>query len=416
MTYSGTSERILAQAVQALEAIAAQSTGLDDWLDRKAPGELRRALASLLFTFFRRKRAVDAALTPCWSKPPRPEIFFLLELALTLAAFQTALRPESAVNIAVAAAKHRFGAGAGKFVNAVLRRALTLVNPEPPAMELLPEPVARRWVRQCGAAVAARRAELFQRQAPTVARWRRNFAEEIPPDAERLVLPWPSHWQFTRVARPEKATESVLFRKGAFYFQDPAPAAIVMLLENAALPRAVRGADLCAAPGGKLILAEEFLSMKGISAKWVALDRSETRQNLTRENLARCGVAADVTVGDATNWRPEDGGTFDLVLADVPCTNSGVFRRRPDVLWRWRDAALRAMTAIQKEILEHGAELCAPGGYLLYSTCSLEKEENEALTAAFLAGHPEFALTCERSLEPDETHDGTYGALLKRKG
>ena len=104
------------------------------------------------------------------------------------------------------------------------------------------------------------------------------------------------------------------------------------------------------------------------------------------------------------------------MLADVPCTNTGVFRRRPDALWRWNAKALTAMTAVQSAILEHGAELCAPAGMLLYSTCSLEKEENEALVAAFLAGHPDFTLSGERTLEPDETHDGTYGALLKRKG
>lgn len=416
MNFSGTSERVLAQGVQALEAVAAQSMALDDWLDRKADKNLRRALSSLLFTFFRKKHAVDAALCQCWERPPRPEVGFLLELALTLAVFQSALRAESAVNVAVAVAKRRFGMGSGKFVNAVLRRALPQVRNGMPPEELLPEAVAARWRKSMSEAIFHRRAELFQHEAPTVARWRSGFEAEIPPEANRLELPWPSRWRFTRLEHPEKTVQGALFRKGAFYVQDPAPAAVIMLLEGAEFPATMRLLDLCAAPGGKLLLALEYLAMRGITAEATALDRSEKRQERTRENLARCGVAAQTAVGDATAWRPEDGGQFDLVLADVPCTNTGVFRRRPDALWRWNAKTLAAMTALQSAILEHGAKLCAPAGMLLYSTCSLEKEENEALIAAFLAEHPDFALTCERTLEPDETHDGTYGALLTRKG
>ena len=113
------------------------------------------------------------------------------------------------------------------------------------------------------------------------------------------------------------------------------------------------------------------------TTRHTALDRSEKRQELTRDNLARCAITSVITLGDAADWLPEEGaGCFDLVLADVPCTNSGVFRRRPDALWRWSEAALNAMTALQSEILFHAGDLCAPGGTLLYSTCSLEEEEN----------------------------------------
>ena len=415
MNFSGTSERILAQGVQALEAVAAQSMALDDWLDRKADKALRRALSSLLFTFFRKKRAVDAALNECWERPPRPEVGFLLELALTLAKFQTALPPESAVNVAVAAAKRRFGTGAGKFVNAVLRRALPKVRTDAPPEELLPEAVAERWRKSAGEKEFQVRAELFQCQVPTVLRWRAGFAGGIPLEYAPLTLDRESPWRFTLSGKGPLAQDA-LFEQGQYYIQDPAPAQVAMLLEAAELPERVRLLDLCAAPGGKLLLALEYLATRGVTAEATALDRSAHRQERTRENLARCHAQAVLAVGDAATWRPEDGSGFDLILADVPCTNTGVFRRRPDALWRWSAKALAAMTAVQRSILEHGAELCRRNGYLLYSTCSLEAEENALLVAAFLAKHREFALIRELALEAAENHDAAYGALLRREG
>lgn len=417
MTHSGISEQILAQGVQALEAIAARRMGLDDWLDRRADSRLRRSLSSLLFTFFRKKRAIDTALAQCWRQLPRPEVVYLLELGLTLGCFQDAVRPESAVNIAVDTAKRRFGPVAGKFVNAVLRRALTEVKTDALPGALLPEALATRWRNQFGAAECSRMAALFQERFPAVVRWRRGFVAEALPEVEPLALPWASDWPFGSCAHPEKILTTELFARGAFYFQDPAPSAVVMMLAQAAWPETVRAIDLCAAPGGKLLLASEFLAARGIAVEeFVAVDRSAVRQRLTEENLARCRVSAAVIAADAAEYRPADDRGFDLVLADVPCSNTGVFRRRPDALWRWDETMQAALTGVQRAILNNAARLCNPGGVLLYSTCSLEPEENQERTAAFLAAHSEFRLLNQHLWLPDASHDGTFGALFCRQG
>ena len=145
-------------------------------------------------------------------------------------------------------------------------------------------------------------------------------------------------------------------------------------------------------------------------AELVAADRSARRQRLTEENFRRRGLRYPVVVSE-----PEKlSGFFDLVLADVPCSNTGVFRRRPDALWRFGERELAEVTRIQRSILEAAAARVAPGGQLVYSTCSIEPEENELQVAGFLARHPEFARVRGELLLPSEESDGAYACLLRR--
>ena len=112
---------------------------------------------------------------------------------------------------------------------------------------------------------------------------------------------------------------------------------------------------------------------------------------------------------------PEElAGSYDLVLADVPCSNTGVFRRRPDALWNFSREKLRELVEIQSSILEHAALRTAPGGLLIYSTCSIEKEENSDQVAAFLKKHSDFSLLSERQLFPGPDTDGAFAAVMKR--
>ena len=165
--------------------------------------------------------------------------------------------------------------------------------------------------------------------------------------------------------------------------------------------------DLCAAPGGKTLMLAELL---GKEARITAADRSRNRQKLTRENLEARNVKADVIVAI-----PEElAGSYDLVLADVPCSNTGVFRRRPDALWNFSREKLRELVEIQSSILEHAALRTAPGGLLIYSTCSIEKEENSDQVAAFLKKHSDFTLLSERQLYPGLETDGAFAAVMKR--
>lgn len=116
-----------------------------------------------------------------------------------------------------------------------------------------------------------------------------------------------------------------------------------------------------------------------------------------------------------TQSAPE--GVFDRVLVDAPCSNTGVLRRRPDARWRWDADHLRQLVGLQAQILSAAAAHVAPGGLLVYSTCSNEPEENEEQVASFLAAHPDFTEVGRRASLPIESgHDGAFACALKRIG
>lgn len=175
--------------------------------------------------------------------------------------------------------------------------------------------------------------------------------------------------------------------------------------------------DACAAPGGK---SGHLLERAAVAL--TALDLDSARLARVGDNLDRLGLAATLLAGDAS--RPErwwDGRPFDRILADVPCSASGVARRNPDIKWLRRPDDIAQFAAQQAAMLEALWPLLAPGGTLLYVTCSIFDEENAAQMRAFLARHP---LDAERvalpdpladgSLLPAAEHDGFYYALLRK--
>ncbi|MBA3650359.1 MAG: methyltransferase domain-containing protein, partial [Chthoniobacterales bacterium] len=176
--------------------------------------------------------------------------------------------------------------------------------------------------------------------------------------------------------------------------------------------------DACAAPGGKAACLAEMMQNQGTL---IAADQDETRLRRLRDNFERLGVVQARTVRcdwtdpesvQAANFAPE---SFDKILLDVPCTNTGVMRRRVDVRWRLRPEDFARMPRQQGAILEAVAPLLRPGGALVYSTCSLEPEENEQLIAAFLRARPEFRLTKSAQTLPfRDTVDGAFAAECRR--
>ena len=131
-------------------------------------------------------------------------------------------------------------------------------------------------------------------------------------------------------------------------------------------------------------------------------------------NLKRAGVRA-WTVQASAQENPFERESFDLILADVPCSNSGVIRRRPDAPWRYQVKRVAELTLLQADILDSLSLLVRPGGRLLYSTCSIEPEENTRQIENFLALHPGFTLKKQALFLPSEIHDGAFGALLEKK-
>ncbi|MBX3689133.1 16S rRNA (cytosine(967)-C(5))-methyltransferase RsmB [Dokdonella sp.] len=170
------------------------------------------------------------------------------------------------------------------------------------------------------------------------------------------------------------------FAQGAFSVQDGAAQCVADLLDAR---DGLRVLDACAAPGGK---AAHLLERARVDL--VALDHDARRLARVGENLARLGLAAKLVHGDASApaawW---DGRAFERILVDAPCSASGIIRRQPDIKLHRRAGDIAALAATQRGILDALWPLLAPGGHLLYATCSILREENEQVLAAFLAGH-----------------------------
>jgi 16S rRNA (cytosine967-C5)-methyltransferase len=365
---------------------------------RVAPGE-RPWLQELVYGTLRLRGRIDSMLDRVVRRgidSLEPDVLDVLRLGAYQLLEMGSVPAYAAVSQAVEMGKGVGGAGAGKLVNGVLqalgrqRDSLRFPSFErDPAGHLSawgshPRWLVERWLRRFGrdgarALVEAnnRRPELYLRPVGvTVEEARARLAEAgiasepvaFAPDAVR-ILP------------PAGATEA-LARVPAVV-QDPAAGLVV---RYAAIPRGARVADLCAAPGGKAVALAERAGY--VAAADLSLDRLER----VRENARRIGgLALGVLVADARH-PPIREGSVDAVLLDVPCTGTGTLRRHPDGKWRIGPQDLESLVALQRELLEAAAPLVAPGGLLVYSTCSLEPEENEAQVEGFLERHPEFTL------------------------
>ena len=133
-----------------------------------------------------------------------------------------------------------------------------------------------------------------------------------------------------------------------------------------------------------------------------------------QENFKRLRVKANTICADALN--PDfENESFDLVFLDVPCTNTGVMRRRPDAAWRFSTNRLEDTAKLQRKILNAMAPLVRSGGILLYSTCSIEQEEDQLQVERFVQEHPEFELEESQLLLPDFMHDGAFAARMRKR-
>jgi 16S rRNA (cytosine967-C5)-methyltransferase len=180
------------------------------------------------------------------------------------------------------------------------------------------------------------------------------------------------------------------FSEGAWWVQDAAAALPVRLFGDL---RGMNVADLCAAPGGKTAQ----LAFAG--ANVTAVDRSPARITRLRENLARLSLDAETVAADALEW---DGGPFDAVLVDAPCSSTGTIRRHPDVPWLKSEADVSVLTSLQQRLLDRAVGLLRPGATLVYCVCSLEPEEGENQIMALLARDPRVV---RKPISPQDVFD-----------
>lgn len=198
--------------------------------------------------------------------------------------------------------------------------------------------------------------------------------------------------------------------------QDPASN---LVTRYADVPRGTKVADLCAAPGGKV------LAVADRPVYTLAADRSEPRLLMVKENARRVGRPLGLVVADARHPPLRD---VDVILLDAPCSGTGTLARRPDARWRLRPESILELVELQGEMLDAAAEALRPGGLLVYSTCSLEAEENEGQVGAFLLRRPDFCIEATEAVPsryldaagrlfvtPQATgFDGAFAARLRK--
>lgn len=220
------------------------------------------------------------------------------------------------------------------------------------------------------------------------------------------------------IGKPRPVSQLPGFSEGQVSVQDAGAQLAAELLD---VHDGMRVLDACAAPGGKSAHLLELADIELTAADIDAQRLQRVRENLERLSLKARLLQADA--GDPAAWR--DAGRFDRILADVPCTASGVVRRHPDIKWLRRPGDIAAMAKSQSRILDTLWQLLGGGGKLLYATCSVFREENARQVEQFLARHPD-ARQCampssgpeldqsQGQLFPDSLHDGFFYALLEK--
>ena len=412
-----------------------------------------RRLATLLaYGVLRRRATLDALLKPLIARPPHRVEPWLWE-ALRLGTFQLALMthipPHAALHETVELAAAFGRPGAKGFLNGILRAVTKLVTDErltaPAANALpledgqyrrlarpvLPEPgthaveyvaaalslpawLAERWLGRYGWEECVRLGFWFAGPAPVWLRCNRlrveraalleAFAQADVPAAAG------EHPQAVRLTDSLPIRELPGYDQGWFTVQDQSSMRVGSAL--APEPRS-QVLDLCAAPGGKTTHLAEMMENQG---RIIACDVDNRRLRTLTELSERLAI----TIIETCRLHPERNeepppGPFDAILVDVPCSNTGVLGRRPEARWRLRPGDFRHLVPLQTKLLLQAGERLRPGGTRVYSTCSIEPEENGQVVRAVMRGLRDLVLEAEEVQAPGRPADGGYWARLRRK-
>lgn len=399
----------------------------------------RRWLQELVYGLLRQRESLDAELRSRVKgglARLEPDLLDLLRLGVYQLLRMGSVPAYAAIGQTVELVKVRHGIGASKLANAVLRRIdrereqpMEPVSPARDPIEALalrfshPGWLVARYVARWGAAETERLLAHNNQEGPVYVRPFGVVREQLETALERSgvrVEEAPLVGDSIRIRGAGSLTELGAYRQGLFFVQDPGA---TLVTRYAAFPAGAPAADLCAAPGGKT------LELARAASRVTAADRSLLRLRRLIENVGRLDARnVDLLVMDARE--PALAG-LPQVLLDVPCTGTGTFRRHPDARWRLKPSDLAVLAAMQRELLRSAADVVAPGGLLVYCTCSLEPEENDEQVDYFLRERrgwtlepppegavPDAVLDAGRLRVLPQRHgvDGAFAARLRRAG
>ncbi|MBI5799724.1 MAG: 16S rRNA (cytosine(967)-C(5))-methyltransferase RsmB [Verrucomicrobia bacterium] len=391
----------------------------------------RRLAQEMVYGCVRWQAALDWLIArKTEDRPQLPQVQVFLRLGLYQLFFLDRVPPHAACFETVEIAKRLGFDQQANFINAILRRLdaeragvmqslADLQTSHPHIGYSHPEWLVQKWTARWGADNTRLLLEWNNTPPPTnirvnalktdstklIERWRLKESVEY----DFVPCPWTEdHTVFALKTHPAIATLGS-FRDGWFYVQDPSTLLAVQALDPWAGESIL---DLCAAPGGKTAYIAQRMENDG---ELLACDSSPERLKLVTENCTRLGVTCVKTL--ALGDHPEatlQYQKFDKVLVDAPCSNTGVLRRRLDLRWRLQPDEPARLRETQLKLLRLAALHIKPGGTLIYSTCSLEPEENTEVVKEFLAAHPQFKLESERELLPfQDGVDGAYVAKMR---
>ena len=353
-------------AIRLLDAVLRKGLPLESALDGAARGLDRaddRAFAhAIAAETLRRLVDLDVLIDGATKQrlPDDSKARFALRIALA-----QALAMDTPPHAAIATALPLVGGGPRRLVHGVFG-ALMRGGAKLPDIPSLPPAVEERWRRSWGEYAAFAAARLLAVPPPLDL----SFAGEPPADMEGTSL-LSGH---LRVAGRTAVPGLTGFGEGHWWVQDIA-ASIPARLLGAGAGRTVL--DLCAAPGGKT------MQLAAAGFEVTAVDMSKSRLARLSENLERTHLGAEIVVADVLKWQPRE--KVDAILLDAPCSATGIYRRHPDVLHRVRPRAVAELAEGQRKMLARAASWLKPGGTLVYSVCSLEREEGETVADDFAA-------------------------------
>ena len=411
-----------------------QERGRGDYIENLLDAALKRYelkpedrgfLQELVYGVVRWEMTLDWLIAQKTGGKPQKEIVQnLLRLALYQMFWLERVPSYAAVNESVEICKRAGFVSQAKFINAVLRgygredtitrqRLEELKRAKPAIGWSHPEWLVRRWEKQWGNVKALRLLEWNNSAPPVYARVNtlKTSACELQQRwslegvvAEKAEFPWVSKDLVFRMKNHPPLGTLGSFEQGLFYIQDPSTLLAPGMLEASGGETML---DVCAAPGGKTTFIAQLMSNSG---RIVAQDIEPARLKLVQENAGRLGATCIST-------EPiQEGLMFDRVLVDAPCSNTGVMRRRVELRWRIKPEEIKRLAQTQMNILKAAAKRVRIGGALVYSTCSLERDENQGVVGQFLAENNGFSLDQEREMTPMiDGVDGAYCARLVRK-
>jgi len=412
----------------------------------------RAFVTELVYGVVRRRLTLEYILQKFVNRRPEDFILAAMQVGVYQLCFMDDVEEYAAINESVGiikASRHRDATRAAGMVNAVLRNVQeekeailkNLERQDDVIRTSHPEPLVHRWIKQYGERDTRRLCEWNNLPPETILRVETtkvtpaNFLKELQlAGIQASTHPFQCLETFVTLPRGVPVFKVPGYEEGWFTVQDPATSASVELLD----PRPGECVlDACAAPGGKTAMMAGMMEGEG---ELVAMDVHDDRLDTLRDTLRRTGWDfVEVVQGDAAKGFPNVDATFssrsesaeknatgtsrlrspkqfDAVLLDVPCSNTGVLRRRADARWRFTRDRIEVLKKTQWKILSEMSQCVKPGGRLVYSTCSLEQEENEELVGRWVREHSGWRrVKAKRLFPPKSGTDGAYAALLQRE-